>query len=198
MNSGAYVSVDETIVGATLQGGTMQVGWVSRLGCNPAGTTTSLAGHSRDTYTACRDGATVSRLRVLGAGHTWPGGNQYPRCRSHRHRRGRVLGFAAHRRFLPQHSRPLDSVASDCRRRLALACPSHLLYRQLTMTALSPEHREIKAQLVDVLRDPARLADDTGMHTLVNDLLLTRIPKLEEERFVLVVPVSSITANRPS
>lgn len=77
MNSGAYVSVDETIVGATLQGGTMQVGWVSRLGCNPAGTTTSLAGHSRDTYTACRDGATVSRLRVLGAGHTWPGGNQY-------------------------------------------------------------------------------------------------------------------------
>ncbi|HNN97857.1 MAG TPA: dynamin family protein [Pseudomonadota bacterium] len=55
------------------------------------------------------------------------------------------------------------------------------------MTALSPEHREIKAQLVDVLRDLARLADDTGMHTLVNDLLLTRIPKLEEERFVLVV-----------
>lgn len=77
MNSGAYVSVDEPIVGATLQGGTTQVGWVSRLGCNPAGATTSLSGHSRDTYTACRDGATVSRLRVLGAGHTWPGGNQY-------------------------------------------------------------------------------------------------------------------------
>jgi small GTP-binding protein len=55
------------------------------------------------------------------------------------------------------------------------------------MTALSSEHREIKAQLVSVLRDLARLADDTGMHTLVNDLLLARIPKLEEERFVLVV-----------
>lgn len=77
MNSGAYVSVDETIVGATLQGGTVQVGWVSRLGCNPAGATTLLSSHSRDTYTACRDGATVSRVRVLGGGHTWPGGNQY-------------------------------------------------------------------------------------------------------------------------
>lgn len=77
MNSGAYVSVDETIVGATLGGGTVQVGWVSRLGCNPAGTTTSLASHPRDTYTACRDGATVSRVRVIGAGHTWPGGSQY-------------------------------------------------------------------------------------------------------------------------
>lgn len=55
------------------------------------------------------------------------------------------------------------------------------------MSALSAEHREIKDNLLSVLRDLAKLADDTGMHTLVGDLLLTRIPKLEEERFVLVV-----------
>jgi small GTP-binding protein len=55
------------------------------------------------------------------------------------------------------------------------------------MSALTAEHRELKEELVTVLRDLAKLADDTGMHTLVSDLLVTRIPKLEEERFVLVV-----------
>lgn len=55
------------------------------------------------------------------------------------------------------------------------------------MSALSAEHREIKDHLVATLRELARLADTTGMHSLVSDLLLTRIPKLEEERFVLVV-----------
>ncbi len=55
------------------------------------------------------------------------------------------------------------------------------------MSALSAEHREIKTDLVTSLRDLAKLADDTGMHSLVSDLLMARIPKLEEERFVLVV-----------
>lgn len=55
------------------------------------------------------------------------------------------------------------------------------------MSALSAEHKRIKDELLVILRDLAKLADDTGMNTLVNDLLLTRIPKLEEERFVLVV-----------
>src|SRR4051794_23891662 len=55
------------------------------------------------------------------------------------------------------------------------------------MSALTAEHRELKVDLLSVLRDLAKLADDTGMHTLVSELLLQRIPKLEEERFVLVV-----------
>lgn len=55
------------------------------------------------------------------------------------------------------------------------------------MPALQPLHRELKDELLGALRDLARLADDTGMHSLVSDLLLQRIPKLEEERFVLVV-----------
>lgn len=72
MTSGPYVSVDETIVGS---GG--YSGWVGRLGCNPAPMTTQLGRHPLDRYDGCRDGAAVSRLRVLGAGHTWPGGDQY-------------------------------------------------------------------------------------------------------------------------
>jgi small GTP-binding protein len=55
------------------------------------------------------------------------------------------------------------------------------------MSALTAEHKEIKELLIAALRDLAQIADDTGMHTLVSDLLLQRIPKLEEERFVLVV-----------
>ena len=58
---------------------------------------------------------------------------------------------------------------------------------ECNMSALSAEHREIKDDLLNVLRDLAKLADDTGMHSLVADLLQSRIPKLEEERFVLVV-----------
>ena len=72
MNSGAYVSVDETIVGTATQ-----AGWVGRFGCSATATTTMVGKHPRDSYTGCRDGVTVSRLRVLGMGHTWPGGNQY-------------------------------------------------------------------------------------------------------------------------
>lgn len=55
------------------------------------------------------------------------------------------------------------------------------------MSALTAEHKELKEQLIAGLRDLAQIADDTGMHTLVSDLLVHRIPKLEEERFVLVV-----------
>ena len=55
------------------------------------------------------------------------------------------------------------------------------------MSALTAEHRSIKDDLLAVLRDLAKLADDTGMHSLVNELLVQRIPKLDEERFVLIV-----------
>ena len=55
------------------------------------------------------------------------------------------------------------------------------------MSALTAEHRSIKDDLLAVLRDLAKLADDTGMHTLVSELLVQRIPKLDEERFVLIV-----------
>lgn len=72
MNSGAYVSVDETIVGTATQSG-----WVGRLGCGSTATTTMVGKHPRDLYSGCRDGATVARVRVLGGGHTWPGGSQY-------------------------------------------------------------------------------------------------------------------------
>ncbi|MFO0623350.1 MAG: dynamin family protein [Polyangia bacterium] len=55
------------------------------------------------------------------------------------------------------------------------------------MSVLSRQHRELKDGLLSALRDVARLADDTGMQTLTSELLRERIPKLEEERFVLVV-----------
>jgi polyhydroxybutyrate depolymerase len=72
MSSGPYVSVDETIVGSG-----SYPGWVGRLGCSPMAMLSQAGRHPRDSYGGCRDGATVSRLRVLGAGHTWPGGDQY-------------------------------------------------------------------------------------------------------------------------
>ena len=72
MNSGPYVSVDESTVGSGAY-----TGWVGRLGCTSTPTQTPVGRHPRDIYSGCRDGATVSRVRVLSAGHTWPGGNQY-------------------------------------------------------------------------------------------------------------------------
>ena len=72
LTSGPYVSIDETMVGS---GG--YAGWVGRLGCNPTAMASQVGRHPRDSYAGCRDGVTVSRLRVLGAGHTWPGGHQY-------------------------------------------------------------------------------------------------------------------------
>ncbi len=55
------------------------------------------------------------------------------------------------------------------------------------MSALTAEHKEIKQALLAELRETARLAEESGMHTLSGDLLLHRIPKLSEERFSLVV-----------
>jgi len=55
------------------------------------------------------------------------------------------------------------------------------------MTVLTKQHKKRKDELLAVLRDIARLSDETGMHTLTSELLRERIPKLEEERFVLVV-----------
>src|SRR5207302_6403200 len=51
----------------------------------------------------------------------------------------------------------------------------------------SGKHVAIKNELIVALRDIAKLADEVGMTTLTKDLLATRIPKLEDERFALVV-----------
>jgi small GTP-binding protein len=55
------------------------------------------------------------------------------------------------------------------------------------MSAVSGSHIAIKKALVAALSDMAKLAEDVGMATLAKDLSTTRIPKLEEERFALVV-----------
>jgi small GTP-binding protein len=46
---------------------------------------------------------------------------------------------------------------------------------------------EIKHGIINALTDTANLATDLGMSTLATDLTRTRIPKLQEERFALVV-----------
>ncbi|MCS6915301.1 MAG: dynamin family protein [Myxococcales bacterium] len=55
------------------------------------------------------------------------------------------------------------------------------------MSALLPEHKEIKAALLSAMDQIARLAEGAGMSTLAGDLRHVRIPKLEEERFSVVV-----------
>src|SRR5215813_1058805 len=52
---------------------------------------------------------------------------------------------------------------------------------------ISGEHLEVKHALIGALTDTANLATDLGMLTLATDLTGTRIPKLQEERFALVV-----------
>jgi small GTP-binding protein len=55
------------------------------------------------------------------------------------------------------------------------------------MSAIAESHLEIKRGLLDALRDTAKLADSVGMTTLSGELIGTRIPKIDEERFALVV-----------
>jgi small GTP-binding protein len=55
------------------------------------------------------------------------------------------------------------------------------------MTAIAGAHVAIKQELLRALREIAALADEVGMSSLADDLNKTRIPKLEEERFALVV-----------
>ena len=55
------------------------------------------------------------------------------------------------------------------------------------MSAISGKHVAIKKELIAALRDIGALADEVGMATLSKDLNGTRVPKLEEERFALVV-----------
>ncbi len=52
---------------------------------------------------------------------------------------------------------------------------------------ISGTHLEIKHGVIDALTDTANLATDLGMTTLSTDLVRTRIPKLQDERFALVV-----------
>ncbi len=55
------------------------------------------------------------------------------------------------------------------------------------MSAISNDHKALKNDLIASLRESSVLAREIGMDTLANDLEQTRIPKLEEERFALVV-----------
>jgi small GTP-binding protein len=55
------------------------------------------------------------------------------------------------------------------------------------MSAISGDHIEVKQSLLTALDETATLAKDLGMTTLAKDLEATRIPKLKEERFALVV-----------
>ena len=50
-----------------------------------------------------------------------------------------------------------------------------------------PEHQAVKQRLLDQLKSLADLAGTAGMKTLRADLVETRIPKLEDERFHLVI-----------
>ena len=52
---------------------------------------------------------------------------------------------------------------------------------------LTQNHADIKNQTLGVLRSLAKTAEKTGMRTLVQDIQLQRIPKLEQEQFSLVV-----------
>ena len=55
------------------------------------------------------------------------------------------------------------------------------------MTMLLEGHRRAKGEIVAQLRALAKLAHGAGMHTLATDIESTRIPKVENERFHLVV-----------
>src|SRR5215813_12088375 len=55
------------------------------------------------------------------------------------------------------------------------------------MSAIAGQHKAIKKDLLAALGDIAKLADEVGMASLAKDLKGTRIPKLDEERFALVV-----------
>ena len=55
------------------------------------------------------------------------------------------------------------------------------------MSAISGKHLEIKQALISALKETAALASEVGMTTLAGDLENTRVPKLVEERFALVV-----------
>ncbi len=55
------------------------------------------------------------------------------------------------------------------------------------MSAISGQQLEIKKALVASLTRTAELAGEVGMETLARELAKTRVPKLEEERFALVV-----------
>jgi len=59
-------------------------------------------------------------------------------------------------------------------------------------------HRERKEALLGQLRRLGQIAEQAGMRTLAGDIARERIPKLEEERFHLVVLASSTTGSRPS
>jgi small GTP-binding protein len=55
------------------------------------------------------------------------------------------------------------------------------------VSAISGEYLQIKKSLLGALGDTAKLASDVGMQSLEKELTGARIPKLDEERFALVV-----------
>jgi small GTP-binding protein len=52
---------------------------------------------------------------------------------------------------------------------------------------MTGKHLDVKKRVMGALGDTAKLAEQVGMHTLAGELSGTRIPKLDEERFALVV-----------
>ena len=55
------------------------------------------------------------------------------------------------------------------------------------MSLLQGDHLLLKESLLGVLQGTSSLASEVGMKTLAAELEKTRIPKLEDERFTLVV-----------
>ena len=52
---------------------------------------------------------------------------------------------------------------------------------------LLEHHKEAKREIISRFRQLAEVAEQVGMVTLARDIRTTRIPKLESERFHLVV-----------
>ena len=55
------------------------------------------------------------------------------------------------------------------------------------MTLLLERHKQTKHKIIERLRQLTEIADSVGMSSLAEDIQQTRIPKLEQERFHLVV-----------
>jgi polyhydroxybutyrate depolymerase len=78
-NEGLMISTADTVLGSDAA-----PGWARRNGCNLTPTTTALPDTADDgttveldQYEGCTNGAAVWLYRIVGGGHTWPGGYQY-------------------------------------------------------------------------------------------------------------------------
>src|SRR3954465_16085367 len=72
-----------------------------------------------------------------------------------------------------------SATSSACSDRLPQGAPAAMI--------LLEHHKQAKREIVARFQQLAELADSVGMITLARDIRTTRIPKLESERFHLVV-----------